>query len=227
MGRKKDGTFEKGFTGNIHGRPRKDAVENPSLATRTDGWASALTGLGVVGVDKRLGHQFYATTLSYQDSISLWLQNDLAAKAVEAIPRECNREGFDIVIADEGSYDSLKEDLEEEFERLEVTKHVTRAWNLERALGGSALLLGTNDGDNFESPMSSNISSLDWISVLEPIEITPHKYYADPRSPKDGSPGLAGKDGSGLVTAIGPPVAAGSGHDVYLDAKSGDVYQWR
>ncbi len=186
--------FVKGVSGNPKGRPRKDAVEvveSQHIATRNDGWQSALTGLGIAGIDKRVGHQFRGTRLSYQDAIQMWLGDDLAARAIETVPRECFREGYDLVIADEGTYDDLKEDIEEEMERLEANKIITRAYCIERALGGSAILLGVNDGQKLETPMvQSNVSSLDWISVLEPLELTPYKFYTDPRSPKYGEPEL-------------------------------------
>jgi hypothetical protein len=42
--------------------------------------------------------------------------------------------------------------------------------------------------------------------------------------PQDGAPG---RDGSSLTTGIGAPVFEAKSGDVYLDAKTGDVYSWR
>lgn len=40
-----------------------------------------------------------------------------------------------------------------------------------------------------------------------------------------GERGLDGKDGSGLSTGYGPPEKSGKAGDLYLDTKTGDVYQ--
>lgn len=44
---------------------------------------------------------------------------------------------------------------------------------------------------------------------------------------KEGQPGQSGKDGSSILTGVGQPTAEGRSGDVYLDVKSGDIYQWR
>lgn len=48
--------------------------------------------------------------------------------------------------------------------------------------------------------------------------------------PKDGAvgpPGDRGERGPGITVGVGVPAAEGLSGDVYLDAKSGDIYSWR
>lgn len=57
-----------------------------------------------------------------------------------------------------------------------------------RAYGGGAILIGANDGQkDLSRPLvPERVTSVDFLTVLEPRELTPQYYYADPRAPKFG-----------------------------------------
>src|SRR5688500_8906331 len=103
-GRDGYGRFKKGTSGNRSG------VSKAIAATRQDGWSGALTGIGTSGMDKRLSHKFaVGTAFSYQELIEMWRADDLAARAIEGPPADAFRQGYEIVINDEGKHDKLKE----------------------------------------------------------------------------------------------------------------------
>lgn len=195
--RNERGQFVPGKSGNPTGK-RKDSVqeqitdflEAPFSPQRFDGWVSALTGIGTTERDKRTSHAFAPSSqLTYEQIANLWEKDDIAAKAIELPAHTCFQEGYEISIGDEGSYDELKEDLEEALEDLGVDKAVERALNLSRAFGGAAILIGANDNRPLDTPLEmERVASLDWLNVLEPTEIYPASFYSDPTAPKYGEP---------------------------------------
>ena len=163
----------------------------PDLANyHADGWASAITGIGTAARDKRLSHRFeVASQMSYQEVARLWEQDDIAAKAIEELPAACFGEGYEITIGDEGSYEDLKEEIEDRLLELEVDNAIENAMQYERAYGGGAILLGTADHRSLAEPLENDsTSSLDWLNVLEPMEIVPESTYEDPGAAKYGKP---------------------------------------
>ncbi len=221
--RDKNGRFVPGTSGNPSG-VRRDAPESPERKLPTlanlDGWASALTGIGTHGSDKRESHHFHPRVMTYQEAIALWRGDDIAARAVEALPAECFRQGYEITIGDEGSYDDLKELVEEQMHELRVDEIVERAYQYERAYGGGAILLGVDDSMELDKPLDlKRVKSLDSLTVLEPIEIYPASYYQDPKSKKYGEPEyyrLQAFTLSGVGTVIGVTDRRAAPPDVHL-----------
>ena len=222
---KRDGSgrFTPGTVANPNGRGGK--VASAISATRSDGWANALTGLGTLTMDKRLSSNFVVGTgYSYQELIELWVSDDLAARAIEAPPSDAFRQGYELVISDEGKYDKLKEDLEDKIEELDIDCMVERAFHMERALGGAAILLGVDDGKTLNQPLKvERVRGIEWLTLLEPIEIQPYSYYEDPKSKKYGEPEFYrltsyNTPGSGLVAPEGrnPPPTMDLIHETRL-----------
>lgn len=119
----------------------------------------------------------------------MWRGDDLAARAIEGPPADAFRQGYELVFAEEGKFDKLKEELEEKLTQLELDSIIERAFAMERALGGCAILLGVDDGRELKEPLrKNNVNGIDWITLLEPIEIEPERFYEDPKNPKYGEP---------------------------------------
>lgn len=81
-----------------------DALERPATGRsvpRLDDWSNAMTGLGVVGRDKRMGGNFLATVVTEAEAVELWRGDDIAARVVETLPNEMLRQGFELRIAEE------------------------------------------------------------------------------------------------------------------------------
>lgn len=176
--------FRPGVSGNPRGsRPLK--VES----THYDGWASAYTGFNQASRDKRLSHSYQGACLTYQEIAKLWEKDDITAKAIEAPTDEVFREGYEIEINDEGSYDDLAGEIEEKLEELCVDEALETAWQYMRAYGGSAILLGTKDNAPLDEPLdTSKPWALDYLNVFEAAEIFPVSNYESPGAGKYGEP---------------------------------------
>ncbi len=176
----------KGTSGNPSGKSKENYESRPGTG---DGWASALTGLGTTARDKRLSHSFSACALTYQEIANLWEKDDIVSKAIEGVAGECFREGYEITIGDEGSYEDLKEEIEESLIELDADTAIELAYSYKRAYGGAAILLGAHDGRPLNAPLEvERVRSLEWLKVFEPIEIVPAKYYNNPGEAKYGEP---------------------------------------
>jgi len=229
-GRTPNGQFARGVTGNARGRAGRlggtlsghmdgaaraaDASEPENRASsrgyfadgggwataHNDGWSSTLTGIGNAMMDKRMSSAFYAMRLSYFELIEMWLGDDLFTRAVETLPGEAFREGYELSIADdEDPEGELKHIVESKLRDLQVDQVLERAWQVERALGGAAVLLGVDDGQPLSAPLNPDrAKSFEWLQVLEPIQLVPSTFYDDPNGPKYGEPKLY------MLTAMSP-----------------------
>lgn len=149
---------------------------------RNDGWQSALSGIGTMQYDKRLGSLFTADLCDPTEAVELWRGNDLAARIVEGLPDAMIREGWEIRI--DGDIPNAK-DLEKQitayWEDLDLASHLWTALCYERAYGGGALLMGCNDLRQMSEPLQlDQIHSFDWVHVLEPLELTAIQWQTDP-----------------------------------------------
>jgi phage-related protein (TIGR01555 family) len=180
MARTPKGTFEKGSSGNPGGRPK--AQQN-----RLDGWESALTGIGSALHDKRTSHALCPTQLSYEQCTQIYEGDDFGKRAAAGPIEDAFRPGYEISISDEGSFADLKEDIENRLRELKVDKVVKKALIQKRALGGSAILIGVRDNKTMDRPLDlKSITDIEFLTNLEPRDLTPHVYYNQPHEPKFG-----------------------------------------
>jgi phage-related protein (TIGR01555 family) len=173
-------------------------IIDDKTAERADGWRNVLTGHGVAAHDKTQAGYFVVETFTTEQAAEVWRGDDLAARIVEAHPNEMLREGFDIAVqateeeeaADEGK--DLQEVIAEHWDRLDLTEALWLALCYERAYGGAGILMGVNDGqEDLSTPLNlDNVISFDWLTVLEPRELQPHRWYADPAAATFGQPAI-------------------------------------
>lgn len=201
--RNERGRFVPGKSGNPKGgrsraarsQARMDALEQASrvVYANRDGWESALTGIGTDARDKRKSHKFASGYLPYDQIAKQWEQDDITAMAIEARAQECFSRGYEITIADEGKYEDLKEEVEEHLgsDKLALNEALAEADHLRRAFGGSAVLLGTDDGRSLDEPLElTKARSVEWLNVFEPLEVYPVKLFDDWESANYGKPEL-------------------------------------
>lgn len=172
------GTFPKGVSGNKTGKAK---------TARIDGWSSAITGIGNALHDKRESATFCPSSLPYDKCIEIYEGDPFGRKAAQGPVDDAFRQGYEISIADEGEFDDLKEDIENEMRELDVDCVIKKALIQKRVLGGSAILIGVRDNKSMDRPMDrKKISKIEFLTNLEPMDIMPDKYYDDPLAPKYG-----------------------------------------
>lgn len=190
--RNDDGTFRKGRSGNPTGGRKPAQVQVPDQALvpgNMDGWFSAQTGIGSSDYDKRLSHQQAPARLTYQQAVMIWSTDDLGRRAIQDPIEDAFRQGYDFDVKDDGDFEDLKMTTLDRMEELRVDERVQRALCMERALGGSAILIGAKDNRPLSAPLDvSKSHGLNWLTVLEPIELQPYSYYTDIESDKYGEP---------------------------------------
>lgn len=153
---------------------------------RVDGWANVLTGIGAANRDKRMGATAQFSLMQRNELEAIWRGQDMAARAIELVPHDMMREGFDILVQDTPN---ISEMLMKKLTELEVHHKFEEALKYERAYGGSAILIGADDGQDMAMPLDeTRIRSLDYLTTMAAYELHPIMYYADPQAPKFGEP---------------------------------------
>jgi len=177
------GTFPKGVSGNKRGRPKSNTRQD----SRLDGWGSAITGIGQALHDKRVTHDFTPIHLSYTQCTEIYESDDLGKRAARGPVEDAFRQGYEISIADEGQFEDLKEEIENRLRELEVDKVIKKAMAQKRALGGAAILIGVRDNKTMDRPLDrSKVSNIEFLTNLEPMDLTPHTFYENELEPKFG-----------------------------------------
>lgn len=174
--------------------PPPDSSALPPMlrdAHRFDGWFSVLNGIGTNGRDKRNSMQFAPDFVFNEEARRMWQGDDLAKRIIETRPNEMVRAGWELTGGDEG--DEGKAFLEDVCQRaveLGLRETFRKGLCYRNAYGGSAVLLGVNDGStDLREPLDMDkIQSFDWMTLLEPREISPLYWYGDPMAPKYGTP---------------------------------------
>lgn len=219
-GRTNLGRFSRGRSGNPSGLPKKRTDSAPAdPQKRADEWTNFTSGLGVYGRDKRIGTQFQLNPFSFDQLRDLWLGDDLAARAVETIPKESLRQGYDIVVhtsedssGSDTGFDAteLASEVQQKLEVLGADEYLETVGNYERGYGGGALLLGANDGQaDLTKPLDlRRVRSLDWLTPLEARELLPLYAYNDPRAPKYGQPEIYQMQSRGVLPSYSGNYAA-------------------
>lgn len=119
----------------------------------------------------------------------IWSTDDLGRRAIQDPIEDAFRQGYGFDIKDDGDFEDLKMMTLDRMEELKIDERVQRALCMERALGGSAILIGARDNRPLSAPLNIATShGLQWLTILEPIELQPYSYYTDITSPKYGEP---------------------------------------
>lgn len=158
---------------------------------RKDGWINSLTGIGDPSRDKRqiMNSTLALETLSQMDCEVIWRADAKAAKAIEVVPEELTRKGWDFQCEDDDDR-SVTEAVMQWARDLDLTGKAKEALEYARAYGGAGIFLGADDGQrDLTKPLDlKKVKTFQWLNVLTPLELFPRIWYGDPHAPKYGEP---------------------------------------
>lgn len=162
---------------------RRDA-----LVSKVDGWKNILTGLGIMGKDKRLGADVEYLRMDQGTADTLYAVDDMAAKIVNTLPEEMIREGFEIK-HDDARFPNLQADLDSILDELGVIPKIEEGLKWGRLYGGAGTVLGVEDGNDADMPIDfGNITKLEFLNNLSRFELLPVEIQEDPTAKHFGMP---------------------------------------
>lgn len=152
---------------------------------RIDAWQNILTGMSVLGRDKRESADFICEPVSDVEAKELWRGDDIAKRIIEALPIDSMRRGYAIKIEDK----DLAEDVSAILEDLSFNRQFVRAKQFARAYGGCAMFPLINDSGDLADPLDeSKVTLPRSFQIFEPRELKPETWYEDVMDPKFGHP---------------------------------------
>lgn len=171
-------------------------------ASRVDGWANLVAGLGVIGRDKR-EHTFFAVdrTLGRQTIDSIYRGDAIGARIVETAARDMVRAWFTINVApvdDEkapitpAEASAMASGVQDKLDDIRARKEIGRALRWARLYGGSIIVVGLKDGqDDLAEPVNPDaIQDVIWLKALTRYQVNPGQNVDDFESEFFGRPEL-------------------------------------
>jgi uncharacterized protein len=178
------------------------------LVDRLDSWISAVTGLGNPARDKVKNYNAscYDPPLDIQTLQNLWSGSDLASRIVKSLPEKAMKQGFNVTTSDgDMEPDDAQEQAAEvmaEADRLGLADKIVEADTWGRLYGLSGIVLGVSGSGTPDQELDDDRATrLDWIIVVDKLEINVNSYYVDPASEKFGE----------VETYVIKPASSGSG----------------
>lgn len=186
------------------------AEPKTTFEERTDGLQNALSGLGDPTVDKgQAGEWKRGGLLSRGTLETMYVENDLAATIVDALPDDARRAGVKVSAGtDEVAGENEEEDPFAAFLRdFNVVDHFAKASKWARLYGGAAIIIGAKDGRDPDQPLDvDNLESIAWLQVVDMWELMPASFNNDFQSPNYNEPetyNLYPTNIGGLATGFG------------------------
>lgn len=168
------------------GELRKPAEEQIRSSVRADSWVNAVTGLGSA-LDRIRANQHQSTPRSsFQQYESLLADDPLAYRMAHLPAREMLRQGFRLDFGNDAPTE-LKPTLMADFDRLGSTSVFVQAITLARGVGGAAIFIGADDGQDVSMPLDlMRVRKLRYLKVLSAIDMNARSWYQDPLDDKFG-----------------------------------------
>ena len=214
--RSKTGQFAAGTTGNPLGRrgkPRADGWQNDLTGFGIQGRDKTMGSLGniafipdVVTPDSALGfwrgdaiaariielipnealRQGWELTVGEQSTPDTYTPPKVEPAKPPTAP------GAAPARTDEAEVNDIQESVNKNLTDIGTLAALRMALCYKRAYGGGAILIGANDyTTDLREPLDlDRVTSLDWLTVLEPRELVPRYWYNNPRAPKFGQPAI-------------------------------------
>jgi phage-related protein (TIGR01555 family) len=138
---------------------------------KKDGWQNVLTGLNIMGRDKKMSTQAEFTRLSQGDAESIYSVDKLAKKIVDRPVVECFKKSP--IFENGGDDATFSESVHEKIiSPYQYQKKFIQAAKWARLYGAGFLVFGIRDGRLPNEPVDyKNIRSVDWIQPLHRWEL--------------------------------------------------------
>jgi len=134
------------------------------ISKKFDGWMNILTGLGVRGRDKKTAMTLDFDVMAKLDAEILYAGEDTAEKIVDVLPEDMTRVGWNVSINENQDQGTKITNI---LESMGYKDKIRQALKMARLYGGSAILLGVDDGLSPTDPLDyTKIKKLKWIQVL-------------------------------------------------------------
>lgn len=153
----------------------------------TDGWENALTGLGIVGKDKRMSSSARYLRLNKRELEDVYACDDMYGKIVDVPAEDMMREGF--MISGKEEDNDLSDDVIGYLEERNASENLAMGLNWARLYGGAGMIMSINDGGKPEEAVNeANIREIEFFNTLDRFELEPLMIQGDPMNPRFGMP---------------------------------------
>lgn len=191
--------------------PANNVVPLPTAhrEQRVDEWVNPSNGMGMPGVDSRVGWMPVARARNQRWLRALWLAEGLAGRIVEFPADEMTRERGEVTLGK--GYEDAQKKLRALLDEFNIWSKFAMVLKYDRAYGGGGLVMSLDDGMPWEQPV--DVKRLRRVRALHratPDELMAVRYYDDPDSPNAGRPAvyrwqrfsLPGRDMGGVVNRL-------------------------
>lgn len=166
-------------------------------ATRADGWASALTGMGTVADKTTHTSPVYFSALTNEALVALFHGDQLVRKAVGKRPSGALRKGFEVEVPEEHGGVDASAAIQDAIDDLKVVERFMEACTWENLFGGCVIWMGVDDGQSGDDSqlLPVRVESLRrvmWLKVIDRRYVQPSSRLEhrdmDPSSATYGEP---------------------------------------
>lgn len=180
-----DGRFEDSFRGWAEA-VLVDLQKSNVRGARLDNWQNLLTGHGTFRDKTQATFFMQDGQLDFPTLEAMYHNDDLAARAVDALPEEMFREGFDVHIEDSTE---ARDEFEQKFHELSVTAAFEEGAIWAQLYGGGGVFVGAQDGAEPQEPLDfKRVDDVTFLQVLDRYSLWPNTWYSDPAAPGFGMP---------------------------------------
>lgn len=161
-----------------------------AVVARQDTWQNALTGLGIAGRDWRTANSLRQDEILDRETLdTIYLQDNLAARVVDAIPEHATRRWVKISAGEGEDSSDFQSEIFKHFDRLKVKQRFTQWMKLARKDGGCAMLIGADDGQTLDMPLDlARVREIRHLHNIERWALLPDIIDLDPMSPSFNEP---------------------------------------
>jgi len=155
-----------------------NAVWQGLRLVRSDNWQNVFTGLGTARDKTQYGKFVSLSDIPDHELTGLYHQNDTAKRIVNLKPQEMLRQGYTINVRDDTEATSA---IGQRLRDLHANTRLVDAMIWGRLYGGSAIIMGADDGRAANEPLDENaIRSIRFLHVVDRRSLQPATYYKDP-----------------------------------------------